>query len=50
MDCQKNTTHNIRHKKHTIKNKTDKTKQNRKMEQRTVQDAKITLITLSYKK
>ena len=24
MDCQKNTTHNIRHEKHAIKNKTDK--------------------------
>ena len=24
MDCQKDTTHNIRHKKHAIKNKTDK--------------------------
>ena len=24
MDCQNNTTHNIRHEKHTIKNKTDK--------------------------
>ena len=24
MDCQKNTTHNIRHEKHTIKNKIDK--------------------------
>ena len=24
MHCQKNTTHNIRHEKHAIKNKTDK--------------------------
>ena len=24
MDCQKNTTHNIRHEKRAIKNKTDK--------------------------
>ena len=24
MDCQKNTTNNIRHEKHTIENKTDK--------------------------
>ena len=24
IDCQKNTTHNIRHEKHVIKNKTDK--------------------------
>ena len=35
MDCQKNTTHNIRHEKHTIKNKTYK-KWATKVEQRIV--------------
>ena len=25
LDCQKYTTHNIRHEKHAVKNKTDKT-------------------------
>ena len=49
MDCQKNTTHNIRHEKRAIKNKTNKNWE-KKLEQRIVQGVKITPIILNHKK
>ena len=49
MDCKKNTARLQRTKKHSIKNKTDK-KQEKNLEQRMAQGAKITLIILSHKK
>ena len=49
MDCQKNTTHGIRHEKHTIKSKTDKNWE-KKLEQHIVQGVQITSIILNHKK
>ena len=49
MDCQKNTIHNIRHEKRTIKNKTDKNWE-KKLEQRIVFGVEITPIILNHKK
>ena len=49
MDCKKNTARLQRTKKHSIKKKPDK-KQEKNLEQRIAQGAKITLIILSNKK
>ena len=49
MDCQKDTTQNIRHKKRTIKNKISKNWE-KKLEQRIVQGVKTTLMILNHKK
>ena len=47
--CQKNTTHNVRHEKGAIENKTDKNWE-KKLEQHIVQDVKITPTILNRKK
>ena len=48
MDCQKNTTHNIRHEKRAIK-KIKPIKTGKKLEQRILQGVKITPIILNHK-
>ena len=49
MDYQKSTTHDIRHEKRTIKNKTNENWE-KKLEQRIAQGVKITPIILNQKK